>query len=108
MVLLQPMRMVVEWACAWIGGVVTRKRPKNLLLKAEALTYGERYAEYSGTTISRLVEDYLENLPRIGEAPYRVKSPVVGELWAIAIRPADDVRQQQEFLQRWRKRKGKE
>jgi hypothetical protein len=40
-----------------------RRRPKNLLLDIAALNRGEEYCEQHGTTLSRLVEDFLFALP---------------------------------------------
>ena len=58
-----------------------RRRPKNLLLDAESLAIGSEYCERHGTTLSRLVEDYLRALaiPRGGDA----RSPIVRRLRGI-------------------------
>ena len=86
---------------------MTRKRPKNLLLSAEALNHGEEYAGRHGTTLSRLVEDYLLSLPALMESPYRIKSVVVAELYGRGILPPMEAEQQRDFLERWRRRRGR-
>lgn len=83
------------------------KRPKNLLLDGDALVYGEAYASYHGTTLSRLVEDFLTTLPRITEPTYQIKTAIVSELYGKAVVSQADAEQQRDFLERWRKRKGK-
>ena len=83
------------------------KRPKNLLLDVGALRYGEAYANYHGTTLSQLVEDFLTSLPSITEPSYRVKSVAVSELYGAAVVSPEDAAQQREFLERWRRRRGK-
>jgi hypothetical protein len=40
-----------------------RKRAKNLLLDAQVLNAAEAYCAHHGTSLSRLVEDFLERLP---------------------------------------------
>jgi len=55
-----------------------RRRPKNLLLDAEALDRGEQYCERSETSLSRLVEDYLHSLPR--RWPFDATSLIVRRL----------------------------
>ena len=84
-----------------------KKRPKNLLLDVGALLYGEAYANYHGTTLSQLVEDFLRSLPSVTEPTYHVKSVVVSELYGAAVVSAEDAAQQREFLSRWRRRRGK-
>ena len=42
-----------------------RKRAKNLLLDAQVLNAAEAYCAHHGTSLSRLVEDFLGSLPRI-------------------------------------------
>ena len=83
------------------------KRPKNLLLDVGALHYGEAYANYHGTTLSQLVEDFLGSLPSVTEPTYHVKSVAVSELYGAAVVSAEDAAQQREFLSRWRRRRGK-
>lgn len=64
--------------CARNGGRVAGKRPKNLLLDIAALNRGEDYCKRHGTTLSRLVEDFLLALPeREIERMEEVKSPIV-------------------------------
>ena len=57
-----------------------QRRPKNLLLDAEALGIGEEYCERKETTLSRLVEDYLRALPP--RWPFQARSPIVQRLRA--------------------------
>lgn len=52
-----------------------KRRPKNLLLDREALRRGEAYCERHGTTLSRLVEDFLTALP--GDGSWKPTSPIV-------------------------------
>ena len=54
------------------------RRPKNLLLDAEALGNGAEYCERHGTTLSRLVEDFLRSLWIPWEA--EATSPIVQRL----------------------------
>jgi hypothetical protein len=42
-----------------------RKRAKNLLLDAQVLNAAESYCHHHGTSLSRLVEDFLGTLPPI-------------------------------------------
>lgn len=86
---------------------MSTKRPKNLLLDAGTVQYGEAYANYHSTTLSQLVEDFLASLPSIAEPTYRMKSVVVSELYGAAVVSAADAAQQREFLERWRRRRGK-
>jgi hypothetical protein len=83
------------------------KRPKNLLLDVGALTYGEAYANHHGTTLSQLVEDFLNSLPSFAEPTYQTKSAVVSDLYGSAVVSAKDAAQQRDFLERWRRRRGK-
>jgi len=83
------------------------KRPKNLLLDASAVLYGEAYANYHDTTLSQLVEDFLRSLPSITEPAYRVTSTAVSELYGAAVVSKADAAQQREFLERWRRSRGK-
>jgi hypothetical protein len=58
------------------------KRPKNLLLDPEAVARGERYSRRHGTTLSRLVGDFLRALP-LGADPSEL-APSVKRLWGVA------------------------
>jgi hypothetical protein len=61
---------------------VSLKRPKNLLLDDVALDIAEDYCARVGTTLSRVVEDYLRSLAN----PERVvTSPIVKRLVGAAI-----------------------
>ena len=84
------------------------KRPKNLLLDGEALALGEAYAGYHGTTLSRLVEDFLRSLPSVTQPRYQIRTAIVGELWGRAVMSEKDAAQQRDFLERWRRRRGRE
>lgn len=59
-----------------------RKRPTNLSLDVDALERGEVYSRLHGTSLSRLVNDYLRSLP--GDARLRPLSPVVQRLRGVA------------------------
>ena len=59
-----------------------RKRPTNLSLDVDALERGERYSRLHGTSLSRLVNDYLRSLP--GDAELPPLSPVVQRLRGVA------------------------
>lgn len=60
----------------------TRRKPRNLSLDPKAVARGEQYSKRVGTTLSRLVEDFLRALPtgRSAEA----KSPLVRRLHGVA------------------------
>jgi ribosomal protein L14 len=61
------------------------KRARNLRLDAEALRRAEAYSRKHGTTVSRLVEDYLLALTREQRLEDKeVLSPVARELRGIA------------------------
>ena len=83
------------------------KRPKNLLLDSQTVAEAENYARNNGTTLSRLVEDYLRTLPGLDQPVYDVKSEIVAELYGRAVTSQKDAEQQRDFLKRWRQRRGK-
>jgi hypothetical protein len=58
------------------------RRPKNLLLDPDAVARGERYSQRHGTSLSRLVGDFLRALPLAmnGES----LTPAVRRLWGVA------------------------
>lgn len=56
----------------------TRKAPKNLSLDPDAVARGERYSRRHGTSLSRLVDDFLRSLPM--EAEGEPLAPVVRRL----------------------------
>ncbi|MDQ3809072.1 MAG: DUF6364 family protein [Chloroflexota bacterium] len=58
------------------------KVAKNLLLDEEAVERGERYSELHATTLSRLVSDFLQQLPV--DEPRRDLSPTVRRLLGVA------------------------
>lgn len=57
------------------------KVAKNLLLDEDAVAAGERYSATHGTTLSRLVSDFLRRLP--DEAP-EITTPAVRRLYGLA------------------------
>ncbi|MGQ0714936.1 MAG: DUF6364 family protein [Gemmatimonadaceae bacterium] len=63
-------------------GSKTRKRPTNLSLDVDALERGEIYSRLHGTSVSRLVNDYLRSLP--ADERLEPLSPVVRRLRGIA------------------------
>jgi hypothetical protein len=75
-----------------------KKRPKNLLLDDEALRRAEGYCAGRGTTLSRLVEDYLMALaePRSPE----IKSPIVRRLLGAASRDPVEPDAYRDYLRR--------
>ncbi len=65
------------------------KRSKNLSLDPEAIQRGERYAERHDTNVSRLVSNFLSNLPAgSGELETRL-SPAVRRLLGVGSGKAD-------------------
>jgi hypothetical protein len=60
------------------------RRAKNLLISVEASERADRYAELHGTTVSRLVEDFLSLLPEPITTADQIKSPLVLELLGVA------------------------
>jgi hypothetical protein len=58
------------------------KKPKNLSLEPDALARGKRYSQLHGTTLSRLVSDFLRSLP-LGGARQSL-SPAVRRLRGVA------------------------
>lgn len=78
------------------------KVAKNLLLDEDAVAAGERYSAAHGTTLSRLVSDFLRRLPPAagGGAPPDIKSPAVRRLYGIAARSDIDERDYHEYLYR--------
>lgn len=58
------------------------KKPRNLTLDDEAMARGERYSQKHGTSISRLVGDFLRALPL--EPSDRALSPSVRRLLGVA------------------------
>src|SRR5438093_805317 len=63
------------------------RRAKNLLLEAKTLTWAEVYCRTHGTTLSRLVEDFLETLPSAFVRDAATSHhPVVAELLGAANR----------------------
>ncbi len=59
------------------------KAAKNLYLDPEAIEHGERYARLHGTTLSRLVSDFLRALP-LQRAPQDL-SPTVRRLMGAGV-----------------------
>ena len=60
------------------------KRPKNLLLDPDAVARGDQYSVRHGTSLSRLVGDFLRALPL--DTPAAALSPAVQRLWGVAAR----------------------
>lgn len=83
------------------------KKPKNLLLDTKTVADAELYAQKHGTSLSRIVEDYLRTLPKLDQPVYDVRSPLVAELYGMAVVSEKDAEQQREFLARWRRERGK-
>jgi hypothetical protein len=62
-----------------------QRRAKNLLLSKEALNGAEDYARHHGTTLSRLVEDFLLTLPTMSWGGREsIRSPIVRQLGGAA------------------------
>ena len=74
------------------------KRPKNLLLDPDAVARGERYSRRHGTSLSRLVGDFLRSLP-LG-ADEATLTPAVRRLWGIATAGGTDKQQYRNHLVR--------
>jgi hypothetical protein len=69
-------------AAKWKRVTKRPKRPKNLLLDAFALSDAEEWCRRNGTTLSRLVEDYMRALP----VPWHdATSPIVQRLRGAAM-----------------------
>ena len=64
------------------------KRPKKLLLDPDAVARGERYSRLHGTSLSRLVGDFLRALPLFADES--ALTPAVRRLWGIAARSNAD------------------
>lgn len=74
------------------------KQAKNLLLDAEAIARGERYSDLHGTTLSRLVGDFLQSLPL--EGARRPLAPAVARLRGTAKGGKTDLRAHRAHLYR--------
>ena len=74
------------------------KRPKNLLLEPDAVARGERYSRRYGTSLSRLVGDFLRSLPL--DADEGKLTPAVRRLWGIATDSGADREQFRQHLTR--------
>ncbi len=77
---------------------MTRK-PKNLSLEPDAIQRGERYGRLHGTTLSRLVNDFLRSLP-LEPPPAQELSPLVRRLRGIAAGRRTDRKEYREHLYR--------
>jgi Family of unknown function (DUF6364) len=64
------------------SAVKRTKKAKNLSLEPDAVARGERYSRLHGTTLSRLVSDFLRSLPL--EGPDEQLSPAVQRLRGLA------------------------
>ena len=74
------------------------KRPKNLLLDPDAVARGERYSRLHGTSLSRLVGDFLRALP-LG-AEQSTLTPAVRRLWGVAAGKVADREEHRQHLSR--------
>jgi hypothetical protein len=61
---------------------LARRKAKNLLLSIDVVERAEDYCRHHGTTLSRLIEDFLERLPRAtwGFPPAEAESAIVRRL----------------------------
>lgn len=75
------------------------KVPKNLSLDREAIRRGERYGRLHGTTLSRLVGDFLRSLPLEAAASLEL-SPVVRRLRGVAAGGRTDLKAYRDHLHR--------
>ncbi|HET8770074.1 MAG TPA: DUF6364 family protein [Gemmatimonadaceae bacterium] len=78
------------------GGGTEKKRAKNLLLDVDALERAEAFSRRKGTTVSRLVSDFLRSLPD-DEAPLELP-PVVRRLYGLAAGGTTDREAYREYL----------
>lgn len=76
----------------------TVKKPRNLTLDDEAMARGERYSRKHGTSISRLVGDFLRSLPL--EPSPAALSPAVRRLLGVAAGKDVDARTYRSHLVR--------
>lgn len=75
------------------------RKPKNLSLEPDAIRRGERYGRLHGTSLSRLVNDFLRSLP-LGPQPARALSPIVRRLRGVAAGGRTDRKAYREHLYR--------
>ena len=78
------------------GASGATKRAKNLLLDVDALEHAESFSRQHGTTVSRLVSDYLRSLPVVRsevELP-----PAVRRLYGLAAGGTADRQSYREHL----------
>ena len=80
-----------------------KRRAKNLLVRHEALNNAEEYCRHIGIPMSRLIEDFLETLPRYYER--EVTSPIVRRLYGAAMASPMAVDDYRDFLYGRRERK---
>jgi len=71
-----------------------RKQAKNLLLSQDALLRGEQYSRRHGTTLSRLVGDFLRSLPLDTEESPSELTPAVARLRGVAAGASDGAREE--------------
>jgi hypothetical protein len=74
------------------------RKPKNLSLDPDAVERGERYSQLHGTTLSRLVSDFLRSLP-VGKRQQSL-SPAVRRLRGAAAGGESDRAAHREHLHR--------
>lgn len=75
------------------------KVPKNLSLEPDAIDRGERYGRLHGTSLSRLVTNFLRSLP-LEALPAPELSPVVRRLRGVAAPGRTDRKAYREHLYR--------
>ena len=74
------------------------RKPKNLSLDPDAIARGERYSQLNGTTLSRLVSDFLRSLP-LGK-PTQPLAPAVRRLRGVLAGSKADRATYREHLRR--------
>lgn len=74
-----------------------KKRRKHLLLDEDALEHAESFSRWSGTTLSRLVSDFLRSLPGDDDAELDL-TPAVRRLYGIAAGGTADRDTYREYL----------
>ena len=77
-----------------------RKRSLNLTIGLESLERGQRYSQRHGVSISRLVDDFLANLP-LDEESADSLTPDVRSLIGIGAGDADRERYREHLLEKY-------
>jgi len=60
------------------------KRPFNMYLDEASIARAERYSEKHGTSVSKLVDDFLSRLPEPDAEPSEPLTPTVRRLLGVA------------------------